>query len=92
MKQRLNWELRTMTHDPRWGARKFPKAKPKKVRQYDPTEDLCRVVPFRLAQIPGIGAWLMRQRKVKATLNINAELDVVYRELAEMRKTQLLES
>lgn len=86
-----NWGRRTTMSDGRWDTRKFKRKPSKKIRTYDPAEDLCRVVPFRLAQIPGIGEWLMKQRKARATLNINVELDVVYRELAEMRKTQLLE-
>lgn len=77
--------------DPRWEVRKFPKvdSKPKKI--YNPADELCRVVPFRLAQIPDIGTWLMQQRKTRATMNLNAELVVVYRELAELRKMCLLE-
>lgn len=77
--------------DPRWEIRKFPKKKPSRPKKvYNPTEELCRVIPFRLAQIPDIGLWLMQQRKTRATMNINAELVVVYRELAELRKTLLL--
>ena len=78
------------TRDSRWDLRKYPKKKSKPVKTYNPADELCRVVPFRLAQIPGIGEWLMQQRKARATLNINVELDVVYRELAELRKSRLL--
>lgn len=94
MKPPQNWGLLMKKPDPRWEVRKFAskeksKSKPKKT--YDPVNELCRVVPFRLAQIPDIGHWLMQQRKTRATINLNSELTVVYRELAELRKMHLLE-
>lgn len=78
--------------DPRWETRKFSKPKESKPRKvYNPADEVCRVVPFRLAQIPDIGTWLMQQKKTRVSLNLNSELVVVYRELAELRKILLLD-
>ena len=71
--------------NPMWETRKFPrKSKPRRV--YDPAEDLCRVIPIRLVQIPDIADWLLRQRKTRVSNHINIELDIAYRELSELLK------
>ena len=75
-----------MTHNPMWETRKFPKKRRKERKQYDPAEDLCRVIPIRLAQIPNIAEWLLKQRKSRVSNHINIELDIAYRELSELIK------
>lgn len=69
-----------------WETRKFPRRKAKEVKQYNPANDLCRVIPIRLAQIPNIADWLLKQRKTRVSLHINIELDIAYRELSELLK------
>lgn len=75
-----------MTSNPMWETRKFPK-KPRKVKKlYEPEKDLCRVIPIRLAQIPNIADWLLKQRKSTVSAHINIALDAAYREIGELIK------
>lgn len=69
----------------KWETRKFP-VKERKTSVYDTAEKLCRVVPPRLAGIPSVSIWLLKQRKVRISLRIGFELDQVYRELGELIK------
>lgn len=75
-----------MAYNPMWETRKFPKKERRVRKQYNPSEELCRVIPIRLAQIPSIADWLLRQRKLKVSNHINIELDIAYRELSELIK------
>ena len=69
----------------KWETRKFP-TKPKKNSTYDTAEKLCRVVPHRLAGIPDVSIWLLKQRKTRVSLLIGLELEKVYGELASLLK------
>ncbi|QXV85287.1 hypothetical protein bas30_0047 [Escherichia phage TrudiRoth] len=69
----------------KWETRKFP-VKERKTSVYDTAEKLCRVVPHRLAGIPNISEWLLKQRKTRVSLRIGFELDKVYAELASLLK------
>lgn len=69
----------------KWETRKFP-VKESKRSGYDTAEKLCRVVPPRLAGIPNVSIWLLKQRKIRISLRIGFELDQVYRELGEIIK------
>ncbi|UJD21466.1 hypothetical protein PQE64_gp046 [Salmonella phage vB_STy-RN29] len=71
----------------KWETRKFP-VKERKIPVYDTSEKLCRVVPHRLAGIPNISEWLLKQRKTNVSLRIGFELDKVYAELASLLKEQ----
>lgn len=75
-----------MTFNPMWETRKFPKKLRKVKKPYDPEKDLCRVIPIRLAQIPNIADWLLKQRKASVSTHINITLDAAYRELGELIK------
>ena len=85
MKLLLSWELEITKKNSKWETRKFP-TKPKKSSTYDTAEKLCRVVPHRLAGIPNISIWLLKQRKIRVSLRIGFELDQIYRELGELIK------
>lgn len=69
----------------KWETRKFP-VKERKTYVYDTAEKLCRVVPPRLAGIPNVSIWLLKQRKVRVSLRIPFELERVYKELGELIK------
>ncbi|WP_349043646.1 hypothetical protein [Brucella melitensis] len=69
----------------KWETRKFP-VKERKTSVYDTAEKLCRVVPHRLAGIPDVSIWLLKQRKIRVSLRIGFELDQIYRELGELIK------
>ncbi|WWD11422.1 hypothetical protein CPL00146S_CDS0047 [Escherichia phage SmurfNell] len=69
----------------KWETRKFY-VKERKTSVYDTAEKLCRVVPPRLAGIPNVSIWLLKQRKVRVSLRIPFELERVYKELGELIK------
>lgn len=69
----------------KWETRKFP-VKESKRSGYDTAEKLCRVVPPRLAGIPNVSIWLLKQRKTHVSLRVGFELDKVYAELASLLK------
>ena len=69
----------------KWETRKFS-VKESKRPGYDTAEKLCRVVPPRLAGIPNVSIWLLKQRKTRVSLRIGFELDKVYAELASLLK------
>ncbi|WCX68636.1 hypothetical protein [Salmonella phage GSW6] len=69
----------------KWETRKFP-VKESKRSGYDTAEKLCRVVPSRLAGIPNVSIWLLKQRKTRVSLRVGFELEKVYAELASLLK------
>ncbi|AXC40229.1 hypothetical protein HOT65_gp042 [Salmonella phage S133] len=81
----LNWGLEMTVKNKKWETRKFT-VKERKTSVYDTAEKLCRVVPPRLAGIPNISIWLLKQRKTRVSLRIGFELDKVYAELASLLK------
>ncbi|AFQ22263.1 hypothetical protein My1_104 [Pectobacterium phage My1] len=71
--------------DPRWKTRRNPRKKvaPK------PEVELCRVLPHRLAHIPGAVEWLVSKPKRRLDTRVSFELRKLYAELASLVKNSL---
>lgn len=70
--------------DRRWKTRKRPKYVPK-----DPKPvEICRVLPHRLAHIPGAVEWLLSVRKNRIDTRVGYELNKLYSQLSELVKNQ----